>query len=157
MATPQVVSRPNSPSSSRSTPQPCRTIIRQATSKYMTLIAGFRCTDGFVVAGDTKITLNNTAIQGHKLVSYEGSEAHSYFIRIGIAGDEGYALEACQDIRDAVAQLPSPTFGAIKLAVRRAIEAIYEDQIFPLWRATGQQLDPWMCLILGVEDVNGDF
>ncbi len=122
----------------------------------MTLIAGFRCTDGFVIAGDTDIALGNTVSQSHKLKSYNGGKDHPYFIRIAIAGDEGYALEACQDIRDAVAALPSATFSEIKLAVRDVLEVIYHDQILPLWTATGQQ-DPDLCLILGVEDVNGQF
>jgi 20S proteasome alpha/beta subunit len=122
----------------------------------MTLIAGFRCTDGFVIAGDTEITLGSTAMQGHKLVSY-GGERSPYAIRIGIAGDEGYALTACEDIRDAVAALSLATLSEIKLAIRHVLEAIYREKIFPFWQATGQQTDPYMSLILGVEDVVGQF
>jgi 20S proteasome alpha/beta subunit len=123
----------------------------------MTLIAGFRCADGFVIAGDTAITLGSTVVQGHKLKSYNGDANNPYFVRIGVAGDENYALATCEDIRDAIAALPSATFSEIKLAVRRVLEVVYEDRIFPLWTATGQQLDPEMYLILGVEDVNGQF
>jgi ATP-dependent protease HslVU (ClpYQ) peptidase subunit len=132
-------------------------VIKQATPKCMTLIAGFRCADGFVIAGDTEITLGSTVVQGHKLRSYNGGEGKPYFIRIGIAGGEDYALSACEDIRDAVAALPSATFSEIKLAVREVLEVIYHDRIFPLWAATGQQLEPEIYLILGVEDVNGHF
>jgi hypothetical protein len=137
-------------------PRPFRPVIKPVTPKYMTLIAGFHCTDGFVIAGDTQITIGNTAVQGHKLVSCDGYDPQ-YAIRIGIAGDESYALAACQDIRDAVAALPSATFPEIKQAVKLAIEAVYNDQIFPVWQATGQRDDPYVCLILGVKDVNGQF
>jgi hypothetical protein len=147
-----VIARP------RPDPRPVTTKPRPGRlSRSMTLIAGFRCADGFVIAGDTAITLGSTVVQGHKLKSYNGGADNPYFVRIGIAGGEDYALAACEDIRDAIAALPSATFNAIKLAVRGVLEVVYEDRIFPLWSATGQQLDPEIYLILGVEDVNGQF
>src|SRR5438105_10475331 len=95
--------------------------VRQS-ARRMTLIAGFRCTDGFVIAADTEMTHSSVSVQGHKLFAFDGN---GYSIRIAWAGNEGLALDACQEIEGAIADVSSPNFGKIKRSIAATMERIY--------------------------------
>jgi hypothetical protein len=76
---------------------------------------------------------------------------------IAIAGNIGYGLQASQEIRDAVEQLQAPTVDVIRLAVLQAINRIYEEQIFHLWRANGRTENDDFEMIIGIEDSSRRF
>ncbi len=121
----------------------------------MTLIAGFRCKDGFVMAADTEITLPNViSFQGHKLADYyNGSSVRAFLV--GIAGHMGYGLMASQKVRDGVQALTDPTFAEIKTRVEEVIKDIHEELIFKLPEALAAEA--WFQLLIGVEDKERQF
>src|SRR5439155_3337321 len=97
---------------------------KRPSREAVTLVAGFSCKDGFVVAADTAITYGDIVFQGHKLANYYGKHT-SYDIVIGGAGDGVYIDMASQKIRDAVAGLPQPTLASIKAEVERIVLDIH--------------------------------
>ncbi len=118
----------------------------------MTLVAGFLCSDGYVVAADTEMTYDAILYQGKKLESYD-SEDLRYGLKIGYAGDASYGTMLAQKIRDAVDSLgPEPRFHEMKARVEEVVHRVHEDQIFKIWAATGQQ-EPRVDLIVAMEDV----
>jgi hypothetical protein len=116
----------------------------------MTLVAGFKCRDGFVIAADTEITYGVVRFQSHKLAAFYG-QGKAYDIVIGGAGDGVYIDATCQKIRDAVAELPSASFASIKAEVAKAISAIHADSIFKYWEP-GDPNRPGVQLICGIQD-----
>jgi hypothetical protein len=118
--------------------------------KNVTLVAGFKCPDGFVVAADTEITFGSVRFQGHKLADYYG-QATSYDIVIGGAGDGVYIDATCQKIRDAVRALSTPTLTAIKTEVEKAISELHANSIFKHWEP-GDPDRPAVQLVCGIQD-----
>ena len=62
----------------------------------MTLVAGFMCKDGFVIAADTEMTVGSIIVQGSKIAHYSGEGSHFYSVVIGGAGDVNYIRMASQ-------------------------------------------------------------
>ena len=115
----------------------------------MTLVAGFKCHDGFVVAADTEITIGDLRFQGHKLVSYQGRMTSCDLI-MGGAGDAVYIDSVCQNIRDAVALLSEPSVAAIKGETAKAIAQIHSYSIFKHWQPDDPRR-PHAQLVCGVQ------
>jgi 20S proteasome alpha/beta subunit len=129
--------------------------LERPKAKNMTLVAGFKCRDGFVVAADTEITYGAVRFQGHKLASYYG-QTKSYDIIIGGAGDGVYIDAACQKIRDAVSALSLPTLANMKDAVEKAIATIHGDSIFKYWKPHDPDR-PCVQLVCGIQDGQKDW
>jgi hypothetical protein len=120
----------------------------------MTLVAGFLCSDGYVLAADTEMTYDVIRFQGKKLTSYAGF-GMNYGLRVGFAGDANYATMLSQKIADGIHDLgDQPKLPDMKRRVEEAVQRIHEDQIFKVWAATGQQ-EPSIELIVALEDVDG--
>ncbi len=119
-------------------------------AKNMTLVAGFKCRDGFVIAADTEITYGAVRFQGHKLASYYGQNK-AYDIIIGGAGDGVYIDAVCQKIRDAAAALSQPTLANIKEAVEKVIAAVHSDSIFKYWKPDDPDR-PFVQLVCGIQE-----
>lgn len=100
----------------------------------MTLIAGIKCTDGFLVAADTAVTTGETIYHGDKLHYYFGHNRH-YRLVIACAGDLVYARMASQELRDRVAGLSEPTVPNIKREIKSVIADIYARLIQPYWQS----------------------
>jgi 20S proteasome alpha/beta subunit len=116
----------------------------------VTLVAGFKCRDGFVIAADTEISYGVVRFQSHKLAAFYG-QGKSYDIVIGGAGDGVYIDATCQKIRDAVAGLLSASFDSIKAEVAKAISEIHADSIFKYWEP-GDPNRPAVQLVCGIQD-----
>ena len=114
----------------------------------MTLTAGFRCTDGFIIAADMEISLGAVNVQGHKLLMSRIDEPFTFCI--AIAGDMSYGLAAAQRVREAIRQLSLPSFANAKQSIRETLAEFYEHHMRHNWRAMG--LDPpGFDLIIGFE------
>jgi 20S proteasome alpha/beta subunit len=116
----------------------------------VTLVAGFRCQDGFVVAADPAIRYGDIVAQGHKLANYYGQQS-KYDIVIGGAGDGVYVDMASQKIRDAVAGLPSPVLPTIKAEVQKLVFTIHDEYIFKFWEPEDSNR-PSLALIIAIQD-----
>src|SRR6266478_7059263 len=99
----------------------------------MTLVAGFKCRDGFVVGADTEVTHDAILFQGHKVWNYYPDHNPVYDLIVGCAGNTAYSTMTSQKIRDAVAALSEPTFENIKDEVQKVIISVYDEQIRNLW------------------------
>ena len=121
----------------------------------MTLIAGFKCRDGFVVAADTETSYGGIRYQAHKLANYSGESTH-YDIVVGGAGDAGYIDSISQKIQAGVAALANPTFQEIQRIIEKKIIALYRTHIFKYWEP-GDPFCPHISLVVGIEDVNRRF
>lgn len=120
----------------------------------MTLIAGFLCPDGFVIAGDTEIELSNIRYQGTKLMGPAGpSTEMSYRLVIGGAGWTDYVDEVMQEIRAGVHALGAPLIASVDRVIREAIGRIHEENIFKHW-APSDPSRPNVSLIVGARDAN---
>jgi hypothetical protein len=122
----------------------------------MTLTAGFHCTDGFVIAADTELTLPSVRIQGHKLMTSRLDEPFSFCL--AFAGDVPYALAAGQQIREAVRALRPPSCANIRRAIEETLEVFYERHMRHNWTAMGTE-QPVFQFIIGFQghESPGDF
>jgi hypothetical protein len=100
----------------------------------MTLVAGFKCGDGFVIAADTEITYGVVRFQSHKLANFYG-QGKSYDIVTGGPEDGVYIDATWQKIRDPVARLTGPSFANIEAEVVTAREE--EDRLTTLANKSG--------------------
>jgi 20S proteasome alpha/beta subunit len=116
----------------------------------MTLVAGFKCRDGFVIAADTEITYGVVRFQSHKLANFYG-QGKTYDVVIGGAGDGVYIDATCQKIRDALAALNTPSFLNIKAAVETAISDLHANSLFKYWEPDDPNR-PAVQLICGIQD-----
>jgi 20S proteasome alpha/beta subunit len=116
----------------------------------MTLVAGFKCRDGFVLAADTEIAYGVVRFQSHKLANFYG-QGKSYDVVIGGAGDGVYIDATCQKIRDALANLASPSFANIKTEVETVISELHANSLFKYWEPDDPNR-PGVQLICGVQD-----
>jgi len=120
----------------------------------MTLIAGSKCRDGFVIAADTEITFGNIVYQGRKLMTYF-SDRFGYDIAVAGAGDASYLTMAAQKIRDAAAALNDPTCQNIRRAVGSAMLSINDNEL-KYWEIDDPSR-PTIELIIGIKDPAGRF
>ncbi len=114
----------------------------------MTLIAGFKCTDGFTIAADTEITMATVSVQGHKLIRSGLGDAHTFCI--GFAGDVAHGLAASQNVRNAILGLEEATVENVKAAVREELDDFYQRHIFLEWGLIGE-VPPSFELIIGIQ------
>jgi 20S proteasome alpha/beta subunit len=126
--------------------------LRLPRKRYMTLVAGWKCRDGLVMAADTEISHGLICFQGHKLAQFHGD----YDLIIGGAGDGSYIDMTAQKIRDSVNALSSPTFADIKSVTESTIYQMYSDHIFKFWRPDDSDC-PEMSLVVGVKDSRSEF
>lgn len=120
--------------------------------KNMTLVAGFRCRDGFVIGADTEITFGSVNYQAAKLADYFG-ESSGYDIVIGGGGDSVFVDMTSQLIRDEIAALTSPSLKDIRTKIRETLLCVYNDHIFKHWSPGGRDC-PYMGLVIGVQDAS---
>ena len=118
----------------------------------MTLVAGWKCRDGLVMAADTEISHGSICFQGHKLAQSHGD----YDVIVGGAGDGAYIDMTAQKIRDAVNTLSSPTLADIKGVIESTIYQMYSDHIFKFWAVDDRDC-PEMALVIGVKDSRKEF
>lgn len=119
----------------------------------MTLIAGFVCPDGFVVAGDTEVQLGDLRFQTTKLIDSPATNA-SYRLVIGGAGWSDYLDEVMQEIVDDVSRFDAPVIVEVDQAIRDAIGRIHDQNIFQHWEP-GDPARPAVGLIVGLRDATG--
>ncbi|MGB8411912.1 MAG: hypothetical protein WCE23_03710 [Candidatus Binatus sp.] len=125
---------------------------RLPRAMFMTLIAGCKCRDGFVLAADTEITQGNIVYQDHKLNTYF-SDRYGYDIAIGGAGDASYLTMASQRIRDAAAALDKPTCDSIRNAISNVMLSI-NDKELKYWEIDDENR-PAIQLLIGIKDPGG--
>jgi len=113
----------------------------------MTLIAGIRCSDGFLVAADTAVTTGNAVYHGSKLHWYRGP---GYKLVVGCAGDLTYARMTSQTIRDLAAARQLGSLSEVREIVTEALVDVYSRHVFPHWKAQGPR-DPSFSLIVGAQ------
>jgi hypothetical protein len=118
----------------------------------MTLIAGVKAQDGFLIAADSAISIGDSGMfHGEKLRCYRGGpNGEIYKLVIASAGDLSFASMTYQDIRDAVAALPEFTIPAIRAAIRAVLLDIYSKHMYPYWE-TRHPDPPDFSLIIGIE------
>jgi len=124
------------------------------SAQHMTLIAGFRCADGFVIAADTEVTYGDVRIQGHKLAPSWLESPHTFCI--AVAGAMNWGMAAAQNVREAFVQLVNPTVQTFKQAVQDVLVKMYDDHFPKDWRTLTAEPSPFQ-LIIGVEDGNNQF
>jgi hypothetical protein len=123
---------------------------RRWTAKAMTLIAGVKCIDGFLVAADTAVTTGETIYHGEKLHYYLGKDRRCKLV-IACAGHLAYARMRSQEIRDAVVDLSEPTLFDIKGVIKSVIADIYARLIQPYWQSQRPEEAPRFSLICACE------
>jgi len=121
----------------------------------MTLIAGFKCTDGFVIASDTEMTLGAISFQGQKVAIYDLGAPDTLWI--ALSGNVAFGLVATQAIGTAVLNLQNRELPTVKRAVADALGDVYSEQIFKIWAATGRNDADDFALILGIEGRDRNF
>jgi hypothetical protein len=119
----------------------------------MTLVAGWKCRDGFVIAADTEITVSSIIVQGQKIADYSGEGSEFYSVIVGGAGDVNFVRMAAQHIRDAVASVPKPTLPAIRTEVEKEVHHIHDHNIYRFWEPSDPDC-PACDLVLAIEDCN---
>jgi len=116
----------------------------------MTLVAGFRCPDGFVIAADTEITMGLVRTQESKLIG-STKRSNAYQLVLGAAGDAAYADEVMQGIISDTETLKDPTVAQVDKIIRTRIDRMYKDNIFLHWKPNDEDR-PNIALIIGFRD-----
>jgi 20S proteasome alpha/beta subunit len=117
----------------------------------MTLIAGFVCSDGSVVAADTEVS-GDIRTQERKLMG-AGQSGH-YHLVIGASGDGVACDELMQAIHDETITLPNPEIAAVEEIVRDRVRQMHEAVLFPQWEAVKhRQYFQTVEVIVGLRDV----
>lgn len=118
----------------------------------MTLVAGFVCADGCVIAADTEVELGNIRYQAPKLL--ESDPTKDYRVVIGGAGHTDYIESVSQTIQAAIANADHVTLNDVHGAILDAIVEIHEDNIFQHWDANDEKR-PMIDLIVMARDIEG--
>lgn len=113
----------------------------------VTLIAGFVCPDGFVIAADTEVT-GTVRTQETKVVGLGGGDS-GYRLVIGGAGWGDYIDEAIEHISDEISALSVVNPMHVKTAIRREVYRIHDENIFKHWQP-GDTNRPELGLIAGL-------
>jgi hypothetical protein len=121
----------------------------------MTLVAGFRATDGFVVGADTQIMFGQLQYQDHKLERHYGTGSRFDLI-LGGAGSTDYIKMTTEHIRDAVTALPQPKLPLIIQEIEKIIEWIHKEHLLKYW-SPGDIDRPSVNLIIGIRDEDANF
>lgn len=117
----------------------------------MTLIAGIKCVDGFLIAADTAISDGDVVMYHGQKIEYQIGRDHR--IVIACAGDLSYAQTAARQIRERLLEAE----GKSDLDVTQIIRVIETElidvhvrHIYPYWNAK-RNPTPEFSLIVGVE------
>jgi 20S proteasome alpha/beta subunit len=122
----------------------------------VTLIAGIKCLDGYIVAADTAITTESNVRQGRKVVHYKGTDGAPFRIICAGCGNMAYARMASEKIRDAVEQLTNRTLLAMKRQVEEVLRAIYISHIGAVhWQHGHEAGEPQFSLVVALEAADG--
>jgi hypothetical protein len=116
--------------------------------KGVTLIAGMKCTDGFLVAADTAVTIGNTVSHGNKLYLCQGN---GWKLVIAGAGYLSTARMTYENIRDRANRLNAPSVLHLKRVVKKAILDTWTTYIWPYFRDHVIQDAPLFSLMVGIE------
>jgi len=116
----------------------------------MTLVAGYKSRDGFVIASDTEVTFGPILYQSKKLSQYFGEQA-PYDIVIGGAGDSSYVAMMAQKIGEAIKALGDPPVQNMKNEVERLILEVHDNYIYKHWTADDPDA-PTVSLVVGMKD-----
>jgi hypothetical protein len=114
----------------------------------MTLIAGVKCDDGFLVAADTAVTVGEMVHHGEKVHFYRGS---NYKIFIACCGYLSYAKMASEKIRDGVGEILFLTDVAIRERIKEIIERVYSVDIALHHELYPSEQTPHFSLIVALE------
>jgi hypothetical protein len=112
----------------------------------MTLIAGVRCIDGFLVAADTAISDGDVMYHGHKIDYYIGRD---YKMVIACHGDLSCAQTAARQINERLDRASDLDSSQIILLIEAELIDVYGKHIYPLLNV--RETAPRFSLIIGVE------
>jgi hypothetical protein len=112
----------------------------------MTLIAGVRCLDGFLVAADTALSDGDVMYHGQKIDDYRGKE---YWMVIACAGDLSCAQTAARQINAKLMTQDDLDIPQIIDSIEAELIDVYQKHIYP--RAHAGMETPGFSLIIGVE------
>lgn len=119
----------------------------------MTLIAGVRCMDGFLIAADSAVTAGEIVYHGGKLYMYQDDRCR---VLTALCGNLAFAAMAWEQIRDKVANEHHPTISSIKNAIKEIIHAIYRNDVALFGEIHTNDELPDFSLIVGVQ-IDNDF
>ncbi len=117
----------------------------------MTIVAGFLCSDGAVIAADSEHTGTSTKFNQNKIVA-KGSPDGSWIVMAG-AGETDYVSMTIDLIEDGF-EACKKDFQSIRALVREAILDVYQNHIAPLW-GMGNDLAPQVLLVVAVRLADG--
>ena len=89
----------------------------------MTLIAGIKCRDGYIIASDTAMTCGNNVYQGRKIDHYKGEGQQRYRVIVAWSGDIAHAKMTSQHINEEIEKLTDRSL----IAMRQALEKVVRD------------------------------
>jgi len=117
----------------------------------MTLIAGFVCSDGFVIAADTEVT-GEFRTQSSKLLGAGGSG--SYQLVLGAAGNDVLCDELMQGVHDDVVK-QVPSIEDAEEIIRERVRSIHNAVVFPQWSSESDpNLRLRVSLLVGLRDTS---
>ncbi len=126
----------------------------------MTLIAGFKCNDGFVIAADTAITVGNIVYAGSKIHRFKGPAHLPYRIIIACAGDFSISRSAIEKIgtqaKDLASVLKSMAIEELTAIVENTVDDLWKKNVYPYLRDELNDIAPQFNLIVGIV-LNDDF
>lgn len=114
----------------------------------MTLIAGIRCRDGYIVASDTAITTGVSVTNGRKIDHYIGED---YRLIVACSGDIAHAKMLSQKLRDRIASIEKRTFLRAKAVIDEIVLDFYAAHIGAVYLQAQHAPYPRYNLILSLE------
>jgi|GEM_PF-5546903 len=112
----------------------------------MTLIAGVKCIDGFLIAADTAHSIGDVMYHGQKIDLYRGCE---YRMVIACAGDLSCAQTAARQIHLALQMTADLDIPRIVDCIEDELLNVYENHIYPRINVSADAPD--FSLIIGIE------
>ena len=120
---------------------------RLASPKAMTLIAGIRCIDGFLVAADTALSDGGDIMyHGQKIDYYVGKD---YQMVIACHADLSCAQTAARQINDKLASVSDLDVSQVIPLVEAELIDVHVKHIYPLLNVRAEA--PHFSLIIGIE------
>jgi hypothetical protein len=119
---------------------------RLASPKAMTLIAGLRCIDGFLVAADTAVSVGDFMFHGQKIDHYVGKQ---YQMVIACSGTLSCAQTAARQIHEKLLLADDLDATQIIGLVEAELIDVHEKHVFPFLNVKAPA--PFFNLIIGIE------
>lgn len=116
----------------------------------MTLIAGVRCSDGFLLAADSAVE-TQIVYQGDKLYWHKWGPCRVY---VALCGDLNFAKMAWEQIRDEASKDENHTASSFKALVKTVIERIYRNDVATFVEIHKDEAVPDFYLIVGFQTGN---